>query len=340
MKYSILGIASTTARCANYCRYCLVGSKDYQNVPFAKIKELTLKLHQWAGRKPAADRLRLSVGMLYTYNISLRKLDELIRLRQTVEHCKREENLLLLNGIHFVADDDWENWLREREQIGITTVGVSLSANQEIHDRWSGRKGEFRFLLEGMRIAGAQGLKRNEKLFLSRSTLPHLETLMDVLDKIPGHAHRDLSLFTYSGWARKMEEERISRSEYDGLSPRFRQYTLIDGGEKWKSEGEWIGYVQAGHSTAPREGFLRLDVREDNIDRLLETSCDDIVDDLTKRTDAAYAVAPSIDYLAATYGDRDNARMYGSLNDLRTKWLDHYFKEHPTKAEVGLATWF
>ena len=64
MNYGVLGISSTTAPCANRCRYCLVGAKQYQDVPFAKIKTLALRFYEWQQMQPEAERLQVTVGML------------------------------------------------------------------------------------------------------------------------------------------------------------------------------------------------------------------------------------------------------------------------------------
>lgn len=146
MNYKVLGIASATAPCANHCRYCLVGAKRYQDVPFHKIRSLALRFFHWQQGQPEDTRMQVTVGHHYAYNTSLRRLAELLALRETLGHSARGCHFILLNGIHFMPEDEWRDWLEERRNLGVSGAGVTLSANQEIHDRWAGRPGEFAFL--------------------------------------------------------------------------------------------------------------------------------------------------------------------------------------------------
>jgi hypothetical protein len=257
-----------------------------------------------------------------------------------IGHSEPNTHLLLLNGIHFRPEDEWRDWLEERKAIGIGSIGVSLSGNREIHDRAVGRRGEFGFLCKAMHFAAELGLTRQEKLFLTRGTLPHLPALIDKLETIPGKFSRQISLLTYSGWARQLESDRITQKEYDGLPERIREH-LIGGNEHpWRSEKEWITRMIDGEQIpSVGEGFLRLDVNEETVDRLLEQSCDEIFFDLQQRTDKAYSAMPDLSFLRKEYGELENTKMYLSHLDLRKKWLDRYFAVHPAVPDAHLVTW-
>jgi hypothetical protein len=59
---------------------------------------------------------------------------------------------------------------------------------------------------------------RQEKLFLTKNTLPIFERLLDILDAIPGEVRsRAASPFFYAGLAPPYESERITEDDRDNL---------------------------------------------------------------------------------------------------------------------------
>ena len=71
---------------------------------------------------------------------------------ETIGNCSKGDLLLLIDGVGFCPEDEWREWLFERKQVGVSTIGVSLSGSREIHDRLVGRRGEYDFLLKAMRL--------------------------------------------------------------------------------------------------------------------------------------------------------------------------------------------
>jgi len=63
---------------------------------------------------------------------------------------------------------------------------------------------------------------RQEKLFLTKNTLPLFERLLDLLDTIPGERRgRSASPFFYAGLPTRYEVERLTEEDRDNLPERI-----------------------------------------------------------------------------------------------------------------------
>src|SRR5208282_3813091 len=114
----------------------------------------------------------------------------------------------------------------------------------ELHDKWAGKKGEFDQLVRASWTAGEIGIEFGENIFLTKSTLPLLDELMDLLDAIPGRKSRSIGPVHYRGRAQKMEEERITEDIMQALPDRINQYFHTK--HDMKTERDWIEAVSAG----------------------------------------------------------------------------------------------
>jgi hypothetical protein len=175
-------------------------------------------------------------------------------------------------------------------------------------------------------MAGARGMVRKERLFLTQSTLPLFDRLLDVLDAIPGEvANRYVTLFFYAGLASRYEAERITEDIRDSLPDHVRN--LRRGRfQDWRSERELIPLMMESASQ-PRKMVLKLDVNESNIDRLESSSCEDIFGEQEALYRADYRRMPSLEELCERHGDPTNRNVYMMGRDLEQKWMDMHVRE-------------
>jgi hypothetical protein len=155
-----------------------------------------------------------------------------------------------------------------------------------------------------------------------------LDELIEKLDALPGRVgERSVHPLKYSGLARRLEDERITRDTLDGLPERIRGlYGPVF--SMWRSEREWMDFVRTEDET-PEKIWLSLDLNDSDIDRVESMSCDEIVAYLEERTRAAYAAIPSPVELCERYGDPSNTRIYMFQEDMERKWLDLHLKKDP-----------
>jgi hypothetical protein len=174
---------------------------------------------------------------------------------------------------------------------------------------------------------------RQEKLFLTRNTLPLFDRLLDILDAIPGEVRRrSASPFFYAGLASRYEDERLTEDDRDRLPDRINRLRPRKF-DSWLSEREWIPLMMETASR-PRRLLLKLDVDGSNIDDLERTSCEEIFAAREREYQDSYRYIPALDELCARYGDLTNRRIYVMSRDVEGRWLEMHERETDTKAPI------
>jgi hypothetical protein len=310
------------APCAHICRYCLISeSRKRSALPFARFEALVHRFHDWR----QAERPDLDIGIFVgpSFDYDMETLKGIARLRERRGSKFRFVNL---GGLRIRCGDELAKWIDERQGAGIVGFHTSLAGYGETHDRWNGRKGDFEYQTTILRLAGERGMARQEKLFLTKNTLPLFDRLLDVLDALPGELHgRGVSPFFYAGLASRYEDERLTEDERDTLPERINE---LRAGRfsTWFSEREWIP-LMLETAGKPRRLQLKLDVDEANIDALERASCEEIFIAREREYQASYGVIPALDELGVRYGDRDNRRVYMMSRDVEGRWLDLHHRE-------------
>jgi hypothetical protein len=220
------------------------------------------------------------------------------------------------------------SWLSERKSIGIEGVSASFVGTRAVHDRWNGRNGDFAFLLATLRTATELGLNHGAIMFLTRSSLPLLGELSELLDELPApHEKPHVRPFFYIGHGAHQENERITEADR-AMIPDFAREVL-----DWPlhSEREWLPIVR---ETLPTNSGLSLylELTRHNIDKLEKMSCGEIVSRLETRARRDLGLAPPLLALSEECGDSTNTRLY-SIVDMRRLWLDRFFTKHSYEIE-------
>ncbi|HWB48935.1 MAG TPA: radical SAM protein [Stellaceae bacterium] len=305
------------APCAHICRYCLISeSRKRGTLPFARFEALVHRFHDWRqAERPDLD-IGIFVGPSFDYDIAT--LKGVARLR---ERGGAKFRFVNLGGLRIRRDAELVEWIEERRAAGIVGFHTSLAGCGEVHDRWNGRTGDFAYQTAILRLAGERGMARQEKLFLTKNTLPLFDRLLDLLDALPGGLHsRGASPFFYAGLASRYEDERLTEDDRDALPERI---DALRAGKfsRWLSEREWIP-IMLETAGKPRRLQLKLDVDESNIDALERTPCAEVFAARERQYRESYRAIPAVDELAARYGDPDNRRIYMMSRDVEGRWLD------------------
>jgi hypothetical protein len=244
---------------------------------------------------------------------------------------------LFMGGIQFKSDSDLKAWLAERRNLGTDLIWVSLAGNHELHNKWVGRKGDFEFNMRAIDFANELGYMRGEVLFLTKSTLPMIEDLLDLMDAIPGREWRKVRVVHYRGRGKRMMHERITTDDCQRLSPRVLRD--LQERDSLRTASEWIRLFRDGLEPVPLKTRLFLNVTQSNIADLEEKSCDVIVADLEARTEQVWNALPDIGYLCDRYGvpDSQDTRLYPA-GELERIWMDQYLQENLIEIERDLTT--
>jgi hypothetical protein len=305
------------APCAHICRYCLISeSRKGTALPFARFEALVHRFHDWR----VSQRTDLDIGIFVgpSFDYDLETLRGVARLRE-----RRGAKLRFVNlgGLRIRRDDELAEWIDERRTAGIVGFHTSLAGCGETHDRWNGRHGDFDYQTEVLRLGGERGMGRQEKLFLTKNTLPLFDRLLDILDALPGELmSRSASPFFYAGLANRYEDERLTEDDRDALPERISELRAGRFSD-WRSEREWMPVILET-ADQPRRLQLKLDVDETNIDRLETASCEEVFTTREREYQESYRAIPALDELCARYGDPNNRRIYMMSRDVEGRWLD------------------
>ncbi|HUB15271.1 MAG TPA: radical SAM protein [Acetobacteraceae bacterium] len=310
------------APCAHICRYCLISeSRKRSALPFARFEQLVHRFHDWRQTERPDLEIGVFVGPSYDYDIET--LKGIARLR---ERRGAKFRILNLGGLRMRRGEELTAWLQERRAAGIVGLHASLAGCGEMHDRWNGRRGDFDYQIEILRLGSAHGMGREEKLFLTRNTLPVFGRLLEILDAIPGELRsRSASPFFYAGLAARYEDERLTEDDRDRL-PNWINALRPRKFGTWLSEREWIP-VMLETAPQPRRLLLKLDVDEANIDYLEQASCEQIFLSREREYQESYREIPALDELCSRYGDPTNRRIYMMSRDVEGRWLDLHQRE-------------
>jgi hypothetical protein len=305
------------APCAHICRYCLISeSRKRSTLPFARFEQLVHRFHDWRQAERPDLEIGVFVGPSFDYDVET--LKGIARLR---ERRGAKFRILNLGGLRMRRAGELDAWIQERRAAGITGFHTSLAGYGDTHDRWNGRHGDFEYQLAILRLGGEHGMAREEKLFLTKNTLPLFDRLLDHLDAIPGELRRrTASPFFFAGLATRYEDERLTEDDRDSLPQRINELRPAKFAT-WLSEREWIP-VMSETASKPRRLLLKLDVDESNIDYLEHASCEEVFAAREREYRNSYRATPALDELCARYGDRANRRVYIMSRDVEGRWLD------------------
>jgi hypothetical protein len=318
------------APCAHICRYCLISeSRKRSPLPFSRFEQLVHRFHDWK-QSQRRDDLEIGIFVGPSFDYDLATLKGVARLR---ERRGAKFEILNLGGLRIRSGEALIAWLEERRTAGIIGFHTSLAGHGETHDRWNGRAGDFDYQTAILRLGGERGMKRQEKLFLTKNTLPLLNRLLDILDAIPGEVRsRTASPFFYAGLANRYEAERLTEDDRDALPDRVDRLRLAKR-DTWLSEREWVP-VMMETASQPRRLLLKLDVDATNIDYLESTSCEEIFVTREREYQESYRRIPALDELCDRYGDPANRRIYVMSRDVEGRWMDMHHRETGTSKPI------
>jgi hypothetical protein len=321
--------------CANHCRFCIIGNAQPDNLPMERFAELVERFDDWR-KAQKIQQFDVVFNWMRAANWSMDTAAAMMSLHHRVMPEIRKT--LFMGGIEFKSDDDLKVWLAGHRELGADLLWVSLAGSQEMHDRWVGRKGDYEFNMKAIRLANELGYTRGEVLFLTKSTLPLLEDLLDTLDVIPGREWRKIRVVHYRGRGKHMMHERITKEDLQLLSKRVLED--LQERDSLRTEIEWIRLFQKEEFSKPLKRRLLLSVTESNIADLEAMTCDEILADLEKRTREVWALLPDAKFLSSRYGvfDSLDTRLYPA-GELERIWVDRYLSELPNKVERELTTW-
>ena len=311
-------VLNLCAPCGCACRYCLLGScKEAGGVDYDRGKRLARRLIAWE-KEGGAFRMRYRPFYYVGYCAEYPQLTDTIAFNR--ENGWDGARFLQCNGIAVRSREETDRFLRELKAAGVEQVDTTFYGARDFHDDFAARRGDYDFMLLFAARAAALGLRCEPTVPVMKGNLTQLPALLETLEAIPiGSVHCFLP--NHRGRGALMEAERITADDYRSLPERVKAALNLS---RHKTQAEWLADGPLPECTGRH---LVVSLREDNIDMLERMSCEEIVAYVEKLDDDYYAAIPSLNELAAMYGDDTNRKLY-QVRDLYWMWQRRYRGEY------------
>ena len=224
-----------------------------------------------------------------------------------------------MNGFAFRDDPELLALMGRIRAEGVKLIDLTFYGTEEYHDRFAGRKGDYRFMTRMLSAAVQAELPVNISIPLLRSNLDQMRELRALLSAYPG------TRFSYflphsKGRGRALQDQRITRREFDTLPEEIRN-TFVK--IPHQTEAEWIADIG---SRAFDKRALTLVLDQENIARFEAMPAEEILSFMEGLDDQYLSQMPSLPELAAKYGDPGNEQLF-RFRDLALKWQQRFIAD-------------
>ena len=314
MKTASFSIANYCVPCHAYCRYCLLAS-------CGKATGVDYKTGETLGgriiREMKEARPDLACSYYIGYCMDTPDLPEYLRFSR--EHQGPSAKFLQMNGFAFREDQELAELMVNIREAGVEMIDLTFYGAEEYHDRFAGRKGDFRFLLRMLEAAGKAGLQVNASIPLIRENLDQMPELYEILAAYS--VDRCACFLPHSkGRGRSLQQQRITKQEFEQLPEEIRKtFTKT----KHMTEAEWIASDQL---IDPDKRSLTLVLKPDNIEKYNRMSAAEILAELEEMDDRYLQEMPSVQELARMYGDPQNQQLF-RIRDLTLAWQQRFIAD-------------
>ncbi len=271
-------------------------------------------------------------GFMPSYNFNI---DAFLQLSQWNERVFGERiKALPLGGLKMRPDAEMRRWLLARQAAGVERVSASFVGIGDVHDRWNGRRGDYEFLMNLLRIAAEIGMAIDAQIFLVKSSLPFIELIAKSIAALRAPTMCiDFRPFFIVGHGAHYETERIDESDR-AILPQWVGKALIP---QWvlRSEREWCEIINQVPE-AQRAFSLKLILSAENIDQLEASGSDEIFGDLERRAARSLDHFKSLNSLARSYGNPDGTGIFISTTEIDRFWMQKWLQDHPITFDRSL----
>lgn len=315
MKTASIGVENLCVPCRAACRYCLLSSCGRATgVSYDKGKSFAARfLSELREKRP-------DLGSYYYIGYCMDAPDLADYIRFCRETGSPSAKFLQFNGLSLRDERETAELVGMVKAEGVETIDLTFYGTRDYHDRFSGRAGDFDFLLRILAAANRERLAVTASIPLIRENMGQMEELLDTL-----LAH-GLGAFTIflphsKGRGGALDGQRLTKREFDTLSDRVKAHFIK---ARCQTEGEWL---RENVWPEPEQRTLTLCLTEENIGRLEAMPAEDIVRFLEELDDNYRAQVPPLAELARLYGNREGERLF-RLRDLHLSWQQRYLREH------------
>lgn len=299
------------------------GPEEFETVSYKRARAAMEPIYAWyEALEEKPFRLLLGASEVADFEDT----EKLMRLHTRVYG----QAFAVCNGMDFMSPDELDAFFTRLYAAGARVCMTTFFGTEAFHDRFAGREGDFRYLLDVNRAAQKAGLNKLHILFLSRPNLPYLDELTELLTALPGKKQIQYRPIFNKPDAFTPEEDRLTRAEYAAAEARYHASI------HWplKTKAEWYDYILSGDYSDKTHDLSRLTPQVllggTTLRELEEmTDVESYLDAVVEKHTALRLGTPDMKTLCRLYGDPEpeNDRMY-TFCDLEYAWKAQYQAEH------------
>jgi hypothetical protein len=348
--------------CPTVCRHCWAQGIPYPAMPLADVAWVLEQAHRFC------DDHGLGFGAYPMHELAAHPQAAAL-LRLFADHVGAAEfEPLSTTGVPLAVCQDWQELLAAAATLGTTTVWVAFHGLGAEHDRQVNRPGAFTETCLAVQQVRAAGLRAGANMFVTKANMSQAEPLLEALERLSVEEMAwEPATFYPTPRGRRNDRLRPQLSDLLPLADRIRQRSLFHG-DAWANpeaytEAAWVARALAGDWPAQvaelqlraggqgrplvcrpgldvytgvagryceRHGNLRSDGARAVLGRALEQG--------GRSIDAVWfgsAPLPTVDTLAARYGDRTGQGVHFTENSVRYLWLDRARRAGRAAANSG-----
>jgi len=312
-----IGIQNLLVPCYCACKYCLLQSckNAPDGIEYERGKKLAERFVRWGKDKGLSELPYYFIGYCAEYP----ELFDNIAFNRSVGFAGT--NFMQCNGIRIRNEAETDEFTEKLKAAGIIMIDTTFFGNEEYHDRFAARPGDYEFMLRLAKSAVRHGIICAPSLVVTEENNVMLDILIDTLAQITDMRNIHAFLPDYRGRGHLTEDVRLTKESYEKLSGKVKSTINIS---RYKTESEWLSMDILPEYT---KRAVVITLRKDNIEQFEQMSCDEVIRYIEDLDDAYYRAIPPINQLSNLYGDSNNTKLY-RLRDLFWMWQKRYIREN------------
>lgn len=312
MKTISINILNLCVPCYNHCKYCLLSwNGKCLGIEYARSVEYARNFYNW---------LKIThpeINFIYYFGYSMEHPDLPDAIKFMQETNSPGGEFLQFDGMKMRSKAELHKLLENIKTLGIRLIDFTFYGTQEYHDRFAGRNGDFKLMMNSLEIALEKGLNAEVGIPITKENLSQIDELLTMLpqDKIR------IFLFTPHSGGRGITllDSKITVDDYESLSPAAKKYFNRNNN---KTPSEWL------NTDFPEveNRVLTLSLLPSNIEHFEQLSFEDTLIELEKMDEDYYGIVPDFRTLLTMYADANDRKLY-SRKDLYLLYRKRYIAD-------------
>lgn len=315
MKTTAIMLQSLCVPCHCRCRYCLLSwDGRTRGADYARSEGYARRFYDWVREHRPELRFSFSFG----YSMEHPELFRAIEFLRSIGSPGAE--FLQFDGMKFRDRQELERLTAGLAERGVRHLNFTFYGEEDYHDRFAGRRGDFRLMLDTAFAALRSGLNISAGIPLTHENVSQVHRLTLLLR---GAGFEPVTLFVPHGEGRgaTLEPVRFSKEDFarlDALDKPLLNQSI------YRAESDWLN--QGSFVPTERRALL-ISLTPENLDALEAAGFAKVIEAVERLDEAYYSAIPELEVLAKRYGDTDGTKYYRQ-RDLFAHYRKQYIATH------------